>query len=983
MDPQRWKQVDDVLQSALDRPAEAREAFLRQACAGDEALEREVRSLLTSQQQAGSFLDSPAIEVAARALNRQQSPDEQESTRMDRSVTRLGPYEIVAPIGAGGMGEVYKARDSRLGRIVAIKVIPEHLSSQPHARERFEREARAISSLSHPHICPLFDVGHHEGIDYLVMEYLEGETLAHKLKKGPLPLEQVLRYAIEIADALDHAHRHGVIHRDLKPGNIMLTKSAAKVLDFGLAKVRAAEAPAGLTQPMNMLTEAGAILGTLQYMAPEQLEAKDADARTDIFAFGAVLYEMATGKKAFEGRSRASLIAAILEHEPTQISSLMPTSPAALDWVVRRCLGKDPEDRVQTARDLKSELQWLAKQAPAPLTPSAASKSEESKWRIWAAVGVALVVAAVVTGYWLHSSHDPPPWKMTRLTNDTGLSDFAALSPDGKLVAYASDRSLDGEPELYIKQVAGGQPIRLTSDGAGNTTPDFSPDGGRIVFRSNRDGGGIYEIPAFGGEARLVARDGLNPKYSPDGSQVAYWVGDEGVDGAVPGSGTVWVVPLAGGSPYRIGQGFTAARYPIWSPNGGHILLMGYTSAKAFQASGIDWWLVPTNGGEAVKTGAYEALVRAGLQALRAVSDIPRPTCWSARAGAIMFSTPTVDSDNLWEMGISSETGIVSGMKRLTTGAGSEFNASCVPGGGPMAFTNRETRRDIWLLPFDLDRGTPKGALERITQGPAYRAYASLSNNGRYVAFSSDQSGRESIWVRDLVTGKESSVASSSFVEAYPVINASGARIAFSAYEKDKRVVYVSAPGGAPEKLCEGCLRATDWSRDEKTVLVFGGNPYQINVLDLASHEQTPLLKHPKHNLLYSRFSPDNRWVSFTVRTEPSRGHIAIAPIDGPKPIPESAWVTIAQSGTQDWADWSPDGRTLYFTSGRDGHTCLWGQRLEADSRRPAGDAFSVQHLHGRVSYQHGGWSVAGGRIALVLAEDTGNIWMMSRSSLR
>lgn len=274
-----------------------------------------------------------------------------------------------------------------------------------------------------------------------------------------------------------------------------------------------------------------------------------------------------------------------------------------------------------------------------------------------------------------------------------------------------------------------------------------------------------------------------------------------------------------------------------------------------------------------------------------------------------------------------------------------------------------------------------KSALERITQGPAYRAYASLSNNGRYVAFSSDQSGRENIWIRNLVTGKESNVSSSSFIEAYPVTNASGTRIAFSAYEKDKRVVYVSAPGGTAEKLCEGCLRATDWSRDERTVLVFGGNPYQIDVLDLASHKQTPLLKHANYPLLYGRFSPDNRWVSFTVRTEPNRGHIAIAPVDGPKPVPESAWVKITQSGAQDWANWSPDGKTLYFTSSRDGHYCLWGQRLESGSRRPAGEAFAVQHLHGRVSYRQGGWSAGGGRFGFVLAEGTGNIWMMSHSS--
>src|SRR5258706_7721156 len=273
--------------------------------------------------------------------------------------TRLGPYEILIPLGAGGMGEVYKARDTRLDRTVAIKVLPEHLSQKPQLRERFEREARAVSSLNHSNICTLHDVGQQDDVDYLVMEYLEGETLAQRLKKGPLPLDQALRYAIEIAGALDHAHRHGVIHRDLKPGNIMLTKAGAKVLDFGLAKVHAAAATTNVTQPTNTLTEEGAILGTLQYMAPEQLEGKEADARSDIFAFGVVVYEMATGKKAFEGKSRASVIAAILEREPPPIASLQSLTPPALDHVVRTCMAKDPDARRQTAHDVMLELKWI------------------------------------------------------------------------------------------------------------------------------------------------------------------------------------------------------------------------------------------------------------------------------------------------------------------------------------------------------------------------------------------------------------------------------------------------------------------------------------------------------------------------------------------------------------------------------------------------------------------------------------------------
>src|SRR5450432_1153091 len=276
--------------------------------------------------------------------------------------TRLGPYEILAPIGAGGMGEVYKARDSRLERMVAIKVLPAHTASSAEARQRFEREAKTISQLSHPHICALYDVGREGETEYLVMELLEGETLSDRLAKGALPLEQTLRYGVEIADALDKAHRQGIVHRDLKPGNVMITKSGVKLLDFGLAKAMAPAArPGSLTSlpTQQGLTQEGTILGTFQYMAPEQLEGKEADGRTDIFAFGAVLYEMATGKKAFAAPSQASLITAIMSADPPSISSLQPMTPAALDRVVRTCLAKDPEDRWQTAHDVLLQLKWI------------------------------------------------------------------------------------------------------------------------------------------------------------------------------------------------------------------------------------------------------------------------------------------------------------------------------------------------------------------------------------------------------------------------------------------------------------------------------------------------------------------------------------------------------------------------------------------------------------------------------------------------
>jgi Tol biopolymer transport system component/DNA-binding winged helix-turn-helix (wHTH) protein len=605
----------------------------------------------------------------------------------------------------------------------------------------------------------------------------------------------------------------------------------------------------------------------------------------------------------------------------------------------------------------------------------------------WWPLAAALVGVVVLAAWWRseNSQSTPASGKLTRLTNDPGLSDTSAISPDGKLVAYSADNGMDSGQNLYVKQVAGGPPIRLTFDGLGNTTPDFSPDGSHIVFRSERSGGGVYEIPAFGGEARLLAKNGLSPRYSPDGSQVAFWVGAVHISSAVPGSGAVWVVPEAGGQPRQVGLDFAAARYPVWAPDGKRLLIIGYNSQRAYDASSSDWWVISTVGGHPIRTGLRNELVRAGQGRLASsafpAAEVPIPRCWSAATNSVIFSMENSAADiwNLWEGGLSVETGkVTGGFNRISTGSGNETNASC-SAAGTVAFTNLEVRRDIWSLAFDLDQGRSTGALTRVTQAFARRDSLSLSSDGRSVAFASNQSGRLNIWMRELETGTESPAASSAFLQRFPEFSPSGDRIAFSGEEDEKRFVYVSAPGGVPEKVCEGCLRATDWSRDESKLLIFTGDPYQVNVLDIASRKQTPLLKHPAHSLLYGRFSPDNRWVSFTVRVDPNHAEIAIAPVEGPKPVPESAWIKIAEEQPVDWANWSPDGKTLYFTSARDGHTCIWAQRIDSVSHKPEGEAFAVLHFHGRASYEQGGWSVAGGRIAIVLNEGTGNIWMMSR----
>ncbi|MEE9471683.1 MAG: serine/threonine-protein kinase, partial [Gemmatimonadota bacterium] len=311
----------------------------------------------------------------------------------------MGPYEIIEPAGAGGMGEVYRARDTRLDRTVAVKVLPSHLSSNPDLRQRLEREARAISALSHPNICTLYDIGHQDGIDYLVMEHLEGEPLSTRLERGPLPPNELLRHSIEIADALDKAHRQGIIHRDLKPSNIMLTKSGAKLLDFGLAKSAEPSGPAsGMTASPTMespLTAEGTIVGTFQYMSPEQIEGGQADARSDIFSFGTVLYEMATAQKAFEGKTQASLIGSIMKEEPRPIATLAPMTPPGLNRLVKTCLAKDPDERRQTMHDVLLELRWIAEagsQAGVPLPVALRRRTRERlAWTVAGVVGGLLV----------------------------------------------------------------------------------------------------------------------------------------------------------------------------------------------------------------------------------------------------------------------------------------------------------------------------------------------------------------------------------------------------------------------------------------------------------------------------------------------------------------------------------------------------------------------------------------------------------------
>ncbi len=419
---------------------------------------------------------------------------------------KLGPYEIEKAIGAGGMGEVYRARDTRLDRTVAIKVLPAHLADRPELRQRLEREAKAISSLSHPHICPLYDIGHEDGVDYLVMEFIDGETLADRLNNGALSIDETLTIGIQIADALEKAHRQGIIHRDLKPGNIMLTASGAKLLDFGLAKADGIGSDSGddltrtptVSQP---LTAVGTVLGTYQYMAPEQLEGKEVDPRGDIFALGAVLYEMATGQRAFSGTTQASLIGAIMHEVPQPASAIQPMVPPALDRVIQTCLSKDPEERWQTAHDVKLQLQWIAEGGSVIGLPAPVAARRKSREKLaWTVSGLAAIAAAIfAVGFFLRTPEAPSQIRF-QIAPQTGLTQVGSprISPDGKNLAFHGIDAA-GNSQIWIRAMDSleARPIAGT-EGAGTgaeneSRPMWSPDSrsDRVLHRHQAEEGPV------------------------------------------------------------------------------------------------------------------------------------------------------------------------------------------------------------------------------------------------------------------------------------------------------------------------------------------------------------------------------------------------------------------------------------------------------------------------------------------------------------
>ena len=580
MEPERWARVEELWHASLQVASGERAAFLKEACRDDEELRREVESLLAHEKSAVDFIEAPAFEVVAR-LMAHDKVDRSETDRLLIGKT-IAHFRVLEKLGAGGMGEVYRARDVRLDRIVAIKVLPRGELANEEAQRRFQREARLISKLSHPHICTIYDVGSEGGLQFIVMEYLEGETLASRLARGPLPFAQILQHGIEIADALEKAHRAGIIHRDLKPGNIMLTKAGAKLLDFGLARIARPEPAATMSaiagQPTveSAVTGTGSIIGTLQYMAPEQLEGRETDARTDIFAFGSVLYEMATGQRAFQGKSQASMIAAILSSEPTPLLQLSPLSPPALDRLVRTCLAKDPDQRLQNVHDIRVQLEWTRDAASqAGLPPVTVGRRITRERVAWASAAVLLCAFAVTLGLLVLQPHsqpqgrvmvaiDPPQgYKMGNLESGGPI----ALSPDGAQVAYAAHDS-KGTVSLWVRSLDSLSPRRLEGSESSTEIYGFvwSPDSKGVIANP---GGKLVKLSAVGGANVTLCDsfDGLPSSVNDEGTVLAWTAPPTGVFSVSAADCTPRLH-----SPSEPSDTLTGYAYPHFLPDGNHFL---------------------------------------------------------------------------------------------------------------------------------------------------------------------------------------------------------------------------------------------------------------------------------------------------------------------------------------------------------------------------------------------------------------------------
>jgi eukaryotic-like serine/threonine-protein kinase len=797
---------------------------------------------------------------------------------------KLGPYQITAPLGAGGMGEVYRARDTRLDRTVAIKILPPQFSSDPVRKQRFEREAKTISSLNHPHICVLYDIGHQDGIDYLVMECVEGETLARRLEKGPLPLEQSLKLGAQIADALDKAHRTGAVHRDLKPGNIMLAPTGAKLLDFGLAKpavplstVVTLTAAAAQSTPV---TQEGTIVGTFQYMSPEQVEGKELDGRSDIFSFGAVLYEMLTGQRAFPGNSQLSVASAILENEPAPLSELKPTAPPALQHAVKKCLAKLPDERWQSASDVASELTWIGENASQPsAVTSFAGRGNPREKLAWLVASV-LALALLLTFFWPRESNPPEATMLFHLPLPFPARDMA-LAPNGHTLAVVAYLDSARKNVLWIYEL-GSADARNLADTAGANYPFWSADGRSLGFFAD---GKLKKVDVSGGPVQTLcdAPSGRGGTWNKDG--VIVFTPDGQLGGGlyrVSASGGT-LTPISKPDPSR---GEQSHRWPMFLPDGRHYLFMtaDFTGRK---------------GVNAIFVGSLDSNEKRFVVEATANAAYAGPYLLYPREATLLAQRLDLERFTL----TGEPTAVLTDIQyqpqvRRAVFAVSDHGLLIAQTGSGVALS-----QPVW---FDR-KGNATGAVGK----PDVYGNVALSQDGSFVA--TDKTDMASLntdlWKYDLHGEAAKRLTFDPGFDVSPIWSPDASRLVFASNRALDVDLYMKNSDGAREETVfvhdDSNKIPTDWSRDARNILYTRGA--DLWFVTLPEVKSSPFLK-AAAIIRNGQFSPDGKWVAYA-SNETGKWEIYVTSF----PQPRGKWQVSSGGGEQ--PRWRGDGKELFYLS--------------------------------------------------------------------
>ena len=826
----------------------------------------------------------------------------------------IAQYKVLAKVGEGGMGEVFKAEDTKLRRMVALKFLNAAALSDEDSKARFLHEAQAAAALDHPNICGVYEIGEAQGRLFIAMPFLEGSSLDKRVAEGPRPISEILDIAIQTAEALEEAHDKDVVHRDIKPANVMVNERGrgrlhCTLMDFGLARLSQA----------TKLTREGARLGTAGYMSPEQVEGSPAESTTDIWALGVVTYEMTAGSMPFRAEYEQALFYGIMHEQPKPITSLRTGVPMELERIAGKCMAKRPAERYQNCSDLLVDLNALkrtleieqnrastvraispgsegAASAPSsaeraertpvaapPVVESAGEPSEKASRRSFTgaqlalAAGFAMIVSAAVT-WWARPSEPPPAarkeYQLNRVTWEGGLALYPALSPDGRLLAYSSDRSGRGDLDIWMQQVEGGSVIQITNDPAEDIQPSFSSDGTKIAFV--RPGDGIYVVPALGGDADLVAKDARNPVFAPNADTIAYRRGNK-----------LFYSPVSMDEPVELMAGFERIGPPLWSPDGSHIIV----HAGKGEIRRGDWWAVPIDGSEPKQLHAREAFRNAGL-----AFPFPEAWTWSGDGPLVggqgeLFSVPLDTSS--WKVNGTPE--------QLTFGSGAEAFPSA-SADGKIAFTDVRRRRDIWSMKIGSPAGAIDAELERLTQTESDDTSPDMNpSSGRLVYLSNRWGGRD-IWTKDLTSGKEANLTKDIAQQMFPVLSPDGERVAYLTRERDRGAIYVRPfEGGLGRRICDNCGAPRSWSSDGRFILYDRRPSSSIHALEVESGQSKTDPGHGRRRLEFRKVFTRRKVDRFPSHVGGrSRGPDGGGPFGGWKPFPTDEWIAVTSHGSDE-----------------------------------------------------------------------------------